>query len=150
MASHQLESSSSESKPDLHDVEDRIKEILPNIKHRRLTSFLEHLKKMGVETVNDLVYINDKDVSHTLTPIEARKLLDRLNYIGEFNINTWFLNHSASVRTSEQLAQVKFYLTCLIVPCEDMHHTCHIWHQSTMCDYIVNVPVHSWAGSHPS
>ena len=93
MARQQLESSSSESEVDLHDVEEKIQEILPNIKHRRLTSFLEHLKKMGVETVNDLVYINENDVSQTLTPIEARKLLDRLKRIGESNI--WFLNPSA-------------------------------------------------------
>ncbi|XP_033632229.1 uncharacterized protein LOC117293868 [Asterias rubens] len=79
MDSRQLESSSSESELDLHDVEEKIRDILPNIKRRRLASFLEYLQKMGVESVNDLVYINERDISQTLTPIEARRLLDHLN-----------------------------------------------------------------------
>ncbi len=94
MASQQLGSSSSESELDLHDVEEKIRDILPNIKRRRLASFLEYLQKMGVESVNDLVYINEKDISQTLTPIEARRLLDHLKCrppIGKFTVNTYMI-----------------------------------------------------------
>ena len=76
--------SDSDSEFTAQDLQEKILDILPNIKQQHLTSFLQSIMKMGVECVSDLNYLTEEDISHTLTRIEARKFLDGLQSVGKY------------------------------------------------------------------
>ncbi|XP_028831045.1 uncharacterized protein LOC114787569 isoform X3 [Denticeps clupeoides] len=62
------------------DVDDALaaftQSILPNLTSQQ--SLINALKGLGVETLDDLKYVQDTDLSDVLRPIEARKLISRL------------------------------------------------------------------------
>ncbi len=56
-------------------LSDFIYSVLPNSSSNDL--LLEALQTLGVETVEDLKYVQEADLVNTLRPIEARKLIAR-------------------------------------------------------------------------
>uniref|UniRef100_A0AAY4BNW9 Uncharacterized protein n=1 Tax=Denticeps clupeoides TaxID=299321 RepID=A0AAY4BNW9_9TELE len=68
------------------DVDDALaaftQSILPNLTSQQ--SLINALKGLGVETLDDLKYVQDTDLSDVLRPIEARKLISRLKGIHFF------------------------------------------------------------------
>ncbi|RXN39300.1 Interferon-induced 44 [Labeo rohita] len=59
------------------DLAEFIGSVLPNSSSRDLV--LETLQSLGVETLEDLKYVQEPDLVNILRPIEARKLIARIN-----------------------------------------------------------------------
>ena len=64
-------------------IKDKILHILPTIKQHCLAAFLEFIKNMGVECSDDLKYLTEEDITHTFSPIQARKLINGLKDVGK-------------------------------------------------------------------
>ncbi|XP_056613132.1 uncharacterized protein LOC130437768 [Triplophysa dalaica] len=64
-------------------LSDLIYSVLPNSSSNDL--LLEALQTLGVETVEDLKYVQEADLVNTIRPIEARKLIARFKAFSEKN-----------------------------------------------------------------
>lgn len=58
--------------------------VLPNLREHR--KVIEALKALGAETVDDLKFIKETDLTGFLQPIEARKIIAHIKATG---IYTW-------------------------------------------------------------
>ncbi|RXN33042.1 hypothetical protein ROHU_004411 [Labeo rohita] len=68
------------------DLAEFIGSVLPNSSSRDLV--LETLQSLGVETLEDLKYVQEPDLVNILRPIEARKLIARINALCADNSNS--------------------------------------------------------------
>lgn len=64
------------------DLAEFIGSVLPNSSSRDLV--LETLQSLGVETLEDLKYVQEPDLVNILRPIEARKLIARINALCKY------------------------------------------------------------------
>ncbi|KAM9501371.1 uncharacterized protein Hap1MRO34_010529 isoform 1-T2 [Clarias gariepinus] len=63
------------------ELADFIGSVLPNSSSKDL--MLETLQSLGVETLEDLKYVQERDLVNVLRPIEARKFIGRINALCE-------------------------------------------------------------------
>lgn len=64
------------------DLADFIGSVLPNSSANELV--LEALQTLGVETLEDLKYVQEADLVNVLRPIEARKLIARVKALCKY------------------------------------------------------------------
>ncbi|KAK1885837.1 putative phosphatase YxeH [Dissostichus eleginoides] len=58
-----------------------ISSVLPNSSTNELV--LEALREMGVDTLEDLKYVNEADLKNVMRPIDARKLMASVKALSE-------------------------------------------------------------------
>ncbi|KAK7899251.1 hypothetical protein WMY93_020104 [Mugilogobius chulae] len=56
-------------------LEDAVSEVLPELPAATKSILIEHLQSIGVETYDDLQFIEEADLMTALRPVQARKLL---------------------------------------------------------------------------
>lgn len=58
------------------DIQDEVLSSLPGLSDELLTSLLEGLEELGIESKNDLQFLQEKDLVKYLRPIQCRKLIN--------------------------------------------------------------------------
>lgn len=61
----------------MEEIKETIQDILPTLTPQLLEEVCEHLSSIGVETVNDIHYVQASDLTPMLKEIQARKLIDK-------------------------------------------------------------------------
>lgn len=57
------------------ELEEFVKKSTPNLTSDKLHTVLQLLAYVGVESVDDLAFVQEKDLLNVLPPIKARKLI---------------------------------------------------------------------------
>ena len=65
------------------EIKEAVLSFLPGLPVETLTSLLEGLEELGVESRADLVLLQEKDLEKYLRTIQCRKLLNGLNNEGK-------------------------------------------------------------------
>ena len=68
----------------MEEIERNIKAILPNLLQQTVDMVVKTMLDSGVESINDLQYIQENDLQHLLKPIQSRKLLSAWGRLGEY------------------------------------------------------------------
>uniref|UniRef100_A0A8C4RPV3 Si:dkey-15h8.17 n=1 Tax=Erpetoichthys calabaricus TaxID=27687 RepID=A0A8C4RPV3_ERPCA len=58
----------------IQDIREVVLSILPSLSNESLTSLLERLEELGVESREDLAFVQEKDLEKYIRPIQCRKL----------------------------------------------------------------------------
>ncbi|XP_039592264.1 uncharacterized protein LOC120515387 [Polypterus senegalus] len=64
------------------DIREVVLSILPSLSNESLTSLLERLEELGVESREDLAFVQEKDLEKHIRPIQCRKLLNSIKNEG--------------------------------------------------------------------
>lgn len=57
------------------DIKQAVLSVLPSLPEDKLQSLLNKLESIGVESLSDLQFIKEEDLSANITPIQCRRLI---------------------------------------------------------------------------
>lgn len=87
------------------DIKQAVLSVLPSLPEDKLQSLLNKLESIGVESLSDLQFIKEEDLSATITPIQCRRL-----------ITAWQTEGILHIKNNAQQQQKKFirslYFVC--------------------------------------
>ncbi|KAG2465346.1 ZP3 protein, partial [Polypterus senegalus] len=97
------------------DIREVVLSILPSLSNESLTSLLERLEALGVESREDLAFVQEKDLEKHIRPIQCRKLFTALMMmLGALIVYTFTLDYNPSpidglpiVRTNPAVVQIE-------------------------------------------
>jgi len=65
------------------EIQDAVLSSLPFLTDETLTSLLECLEELGIESKNDMQFLQENDLEKYLTPLQRRKLVNDWKHKGE-------------------------------------------------------------------
>lgn len=74
----------------MNDLKQKVVDILPNLAPSVVSSVVEKLVNCGVESLSDLQYVTEGDLTGLLQVVQIRKLLTAWHQAGIFN---WMLKY---------------------------------------------------------
>lgn len=75
------------------DIKQAVLSVLPSLPEDKLHSLLNKLESIGVESLSDLQFIKEEDLSANITPIQCRRLISAWQTEGILHIKTMHSNN---------------------------------------------------------
>lgn len=79
------------------DIKQAVLSVLPSLPEDKLQSLLNKLESIGVESLSDLQFIKEEDLSANITPIQCRRLISAWQTKGILHIKTMHSNNKKSL-----------------------------------------------------